>query len=241
MSTLILVRHAQASFGAEDYDKLSELGETQSTLLGGYWVNAQTTFDQVLIGPRLRHRQTAELAERVFRDAGHPWENTESLDKLDEYQGESLIKKALPRLIGEDTHLQNLAAAFADIDHQDPSAKRKAFQRMFEHIMRSWVRGEINEPGVESWQHFTDRITEVIRDIQQRFGRKQTVVAFTSGGVVGAAVGLSFGLSPEKSIETSWMVQNASLTEFTFTPDRFTLSRFNALPHLQYPRLITYR
>ena len=241
MSSLILVRHAQASFGADDYDKLSELGETQSTLLGGYWVNAQSHFDHVLIGPRLRHRETAALAERVFRDAGHPWDEQEHLESLDEYQGESLIKKALPRLIGEDTHLQSLAAAFADIDHEDPSAKRKAFQKMFEHVMRSWVRGEIEEPGVESWQAFTQRITDLVRDVQSRYGRKKTIVAFTSGGVIGAAVGVSLGLSPEKAIETSWMVHNASLTEFTFTEDRFTLSRFNALPHLHYPRLITYR
>ena len=34
MSVVLLVRHGQASFGAEDYDRLSALGEEQSRLLG---------------------------------------------------------------------------------------------------------------------------------------------------------------------------------------------------------------
>ena len=34
MSELILIRHAQASFGHENYDNLSELGHDQATLLG---------------------------------------------------------------------------------------------------------------------------------------------------------------------------------------------------------------
>jgi len=34
MGELYLIRHAQASFGAEDYDKLSVLGCEQSVALG---------------------------------------------------------------------------------------------------------------------------------------------------------------------------------------------------------------
>ena len=34
MSNIYLVRHGQASFGAADYDQLSELGLRQSALLG---------------------------------------------------------------------------------------------------------------------------------------------------------------------------------------------------------------
>ena len=37
MGTLYLVRHGQASFGAADYDNLSELGHRQAVRLGEYW------------------------------------------------------------------------------------------------------------------------------------------------------------------------------------------------------------
>ncbi len=35
MGTLYLVRHGQASFGSDDYDRLSPLGQRQSQRLGG--------------------------------------------------------------------------------------------------------------------------------------------------------------------------------------------------------------
>ena len=37
MGNLYLVRHGQASFLQQNYDKLSPLGEAQSRLLGEYW------------------------------------------------------------------------------------------------------------------------------------------------------------------------------------------------------------
>ena len=36
MAELMVVRHAQASFGTDNYDKLSELGHRQSAVLGAY-------------------------------------------------------------------------------------------------------------------------------------------------------------------------------------------------------------
>jgi broad specificity phosphatase PhoE len=37
MGILFLVRHAQASFLEQNYDKLSALGEAQACHLGEYW------------------------------------------------------------------------------------------------------------------------------------------------------------------------------------------------------------
>ncbi len=60
MGTLYLVRHGQASFGAEDYDNLSELGHKQAVRLGEYWRERGMVFDAVIIGTLNRHRQTWE-------------------------------------------------------------------------------------------------------------------------------------------------------------------------------------
>ena len=60
MSILCLVRHAQASFLTQDYDRLSPLGHEQSRLLGEYCVRHDLHFDRAIIGPRRRHRETAE-------------------------------------------------------------------------------------------------------------------------------------------------------------------------------------
>ena len=53
MGNLYLVRHGQASFGAEDYDNLSELGCKQAVRLGEYFRENGQLFDTVFTGPLL--------------------------------------------------------------------------------------------------------------------------------------------------------------------------------------------
>ena len=60
MGTLYLVRHGQASFGADDYDNLSTLGRQQSVRLGEYWRAKGMTFDAVLVGTLKRQAQTLD-------------------------------------------------------------------------------------------------------------------------------------------------------------------------------------
>ena len=60
MSILHLVRHGQASFGADDYDNLSPKGVQQSIELGKALTKQQSTFDHVIVGPHRRHIQTFE-------------------------------------------------------------------------------------------------------------------------------------------------------------------------------------
>ena len=62
MAELLLVRHGQASFGAADYDKLSELGVEQSRALGRWWSSCQLQVDSLMAGTMRRHRETAEGA-----------------------------------------------------------------------------------------------------------------------------------------------------------------------------------
>ena len=58
MGNLYLVRHGQASFGAEDYDNLSELGRKQAVRLGEYFRDNGQSFDTVFTGTLRRHGQT---------------------------------------------------------------------------------------------------------------------------------------------------------------------------------------
>lgn len=241
MGTLVLVRHAQASFLADNYDKLSSLGETQSTLLGGYLLNMGRSFDRVYVGPRDRQQKTAALVARVFQDAGAPLPEAVLTEALDEYQGEQLLKKSLPRLMTSDVHLQTLAAEFAETEQEGPRVRAKTFQKMFEHVMRDWVNGIVNEEGVEPWSDFRTRIGGFVAMLQDTAAKGESVIAFTSGGSIAGIVQCALALSNEKTIEMSWMVKNSSITELAFNADKFTLSAFNAIPHLQSERLITYR
>ena len=58
MGILYLVRHGQASFGANDYDVLSSTGREQSVRLGEYFKYKGVSFDAALTGSLNRQIQT---------------------------------------------------------------------------------------------------------------------------------------------------------------------------------------
>ncbi len=58
MAQFYLVRHGQASFGTDNYDRLSELGHQQARWLGEYFAERDMGFDALLSGDLVRHRET---------------------------------------------------------------------------------------------------------------------------------------------------------------------------------------
>src|SRR5262245_36260794 len=98
MSTLLLVRHGQASFLSSDYDRLSPMGEEQARRLGQFWAGRRQKIDAVFTGPRERQIRTAVLAGQVCTEAGMHWPEATQLDELDEMQTEALLQKALPTI-----------------------------------------------------------------------------------------------------------------------------------------------
>src|SRR5690242_13164793 len=62
MAVVHLVRHGQASFGAADYDVLSEVGRRQATVVGRELARRGVVPDRVVTGSLLRQRDTASLA-----------------------------------------------------------------------------------------------------------------------------------------------------------------------------------
>ena len=73
MSKLVLVRHGQASFFTDDYDKLSEMGHRQARVLGEYWICHGEHWDEVYHGSLRRQRESAESCGAAFTDAGLPF------------------------------------------------------------------------------------------------------------------------------------------------------------------------
>lgn len=59
MATVYLVRHGQASFGEENYDKLSPKGWEQGRVLGR-WLADKLEPAVVFGGDLVRHRETVE-------------------------------------------------------------------------------------------------------------------------------------------------------------------------------------
>src|SRR5580658_3536153 len=122
MAKLYLVRHAQASFGLEDYDQLSELGLQQSTFIPKHFT---AKFNAIYRGDMLRHQQTLE---KSF-GAG----DAVVLPGLNEFDHKNVLMVHRPEIANRD-------AAFALVASQkDP---KKFMEDQFEEAMLKWIRGE---------------------------------------------------------------------------------------------------
>lgn len=239
MSVLTLVRHGQASFEADDYDRLSALGEQQARLLGKYWANQRLVFDEVYTGPRVRQQKSAELVGIDCQQAGLVWPEPVVLDDLDEYDLDGLFSRFAPRLAQQNSGFAQLMENYRrSVGEQN---RLRDFQRMFESLLRHWQNSGSTDDDVESWPAFRGRVERVIRRVQELSGRGRRAVLFTSGGFIGGATQQALKVSDETALELNWRIRNSSLTEFVFTRDRFTLDSFNMIPHLHDPELWTYR
>lgn len=239
MGRLFLVRHAQASFLSQNYDQLSALGETQARLLGEYWAQRKVVFDRIYMGPALRHRQTAQLVAEAYRKVGRPFPSPAVVEELDEFQGEAVLAQSLPQLLANNARICELHDAMQC--SSSAAAKRANFQRLFQAVISMWVNGEISLPNVESWQEFCARVNCGLSTCLARSGKGEVSAIFTSGGPVSVAVQRALHLSALDTLRVAWMPRNCSFTEFLLSGDRFTLSSFNAFPHLDDEPLLTYR
>jgi broad specificity phosphatase PhoE len=239
MGRLWLVRHAQASFLQENYDKLSKLGEAQARLLGEYWVRHKMQFDRVCSGPCVRQKDTAKLVSDAYRQAGLDFPAPTVLDELDEYDGESVLKHALPGLLEKDARIRALHRAFEE--SKEPAERRKTFQKTFEAVIGLWVNAEISPAGVESWDEFCVRVRSGLKEFLPAGGQGERLAIFTSGGPIALVVQRALDLSSQNTLRVSWMAQNCSYSEFIFSSGRFTMSTFNSFPHLDDPSMQTYR
>lgn len=239
MGRLLLIRHAQASFLSQNYDKLSDLGEKQARLLGEYWARRNTGFDRAWTGPCVRHKDTARLARDACVHAGLQFPEPVVAPEFDEYQGDEVLQRSLPYLLESSDKIRELHGAF---EKSDGSHERfKTFQKMFEAVIGMWVDGKISSDGVESWTEFSVRVNQGLTRFLSAGGHGERVVIFTSGGPIALAVQRALQLTPQNTLQVSWMSQNCSVSEFLFSKGRFTLSTFNSFPHLDDSSLQTYR
>ena len=214
MGTLYLVRHGQASFGADDYDQLSPLGQQQSVRLGEYFAAKGLRFDAALMGTLRRHAQTFA---GICQGAGTalealPWPG------LNEYDSASVIRAIHP----------------APLPRPDtPEAYRHHF-RLLRDGLTQWMNGVVSPQGMPAYDAFVQGITSALEHVRKNH-HGGNVLLVSSGGPISTAVGHVLGTSPETTIELNLRIRNSSVTEFAFTPKRHMLVTYNTLPHLDAP------
>lgn len=236
MSELLLIRHGQATPFEDDTDRLSALGETQARAVGTFLAASGVVPSRVVHGPMVRQRRTAELAAQA---AGEGWPAPELLPGLAEYDGDGLLRWLAPVLAERDADFARLYQDAEALRENELPDRNRAFQKMLERLTDSYLLGETSHPQVETWAEFRGRVHAALANILASEGGS-TVLAFTSGGVIGSVVAGVLD-APERSVlKLNWRVRNASVTRFTFGGGRVSLDSFNETAHLS-PELLSWR
>lgn len=215
MALVYFVRHAQASFGSRDYDRLSGLGREQARWLGEWFAEHDIRFRRVLAGTLVRQRDTAH---EILAAAGCAACPIEINPGLDEYHGTAIWA--------------------AHTGGADPiEAQRgdfKTYWRNFREAMQAWSEDRL--VGVpESWGEFGARVRDALQAATRDTTREDTLLVVSSGGAIGRAIADIVGSPAEVAIELNLQFRNTGFCELISGSGSLRMLSFNAIPHLMRP------
>jgi broad specificity phosphatase PhoE len=220
MPTIHLIRHAQASFGKSDYDRLSPQGERQAMLLGKALVARGVSPDLVVSGSMRRHAQTAALAGF-----------TPEVDKgFDEFDHDQVIIAHKPAYRVRAVLLADLART---------GHPQRAFQEMFTAATERWVQG--GDGYSESFQAFCERSHDAVRRVAERLGKGETAVVFTSGGPIAAVVSRLLSGGDGLWSRLNPVAVNTAITKVVSGRTGLTVVSYNEHGHVDGSELLSYR
>lgn len=236
MGSIYLIRHGQASFGADDYDVLSPLGFRQAEVLGDHLAELGVSFDRCLSGSLRRQQHTATTALQRSVAAGLTAPELEIDPAFNEFDAESIIHGLLPAMLPDEPDALTIM--------RNPKEHRAAFQHLFARIIGRWVSGHYDQPGHETWQGFVDTVRAGLERLLAQAGRGDNIAVFTSGGTITALLHLVTGMPADSAFNMNWQIVNTSLSRLQFRGSEVALASFNSRVHLELlkaPELITYR
>ena len=236
MGSIYLIRHGQASFGADDYDVLSPIGIRQAELLGAHLAQLGIRIDRSLSGDLRRQQHTAKAALSQLHEAGLTVPPLEVDAAFNEFDADAVIRALLPALLPEEPEALHVL--------RNAAQHRAEFQRLFARLIGRWICAEYEQPGLQSWRAFVEQVQAGLNRLLEQAERKQNIAVFTSGGTITALLHLITGVPADKAFELNWQIVNTSLSCLKFRGSQVSLASFNSHVHLQLlkaPELITYR
>jgi broad specificity phosphatase PhoE len=235
MASIYLVRHGQASFGAVDYDQLSELGMRQSTLLGQWLAQTGQEIPLLITGSHRRHQQSSAAClsalsatvagseRRIIQDSG-----------FDEFDHMQVLARYMPQFA------DGLFSAF--LAQQDNP--ERAFQKVFIKAVARWVSGEHDDEYDEPWPAFKVRCNAAMAALLAQIGKGESAWIFTSGGPISVICQQLLGIPDRQIFDLNWALVNTGVTKLLYRPGRISLSYLNNYAHLERASdasLVSYR
>ncbi|MFV3380355.1 histidine phosphatase family protein [Pseudomonas sp. NY15354] len=236
MGNIYLIRHGQASFGADDYDVLSPVGARQSHALGEHLAQLDLRLDRCLAGDLRRQQDTARLTLQAMQAHGCSTPAIETDAAFNEFDADGVIRALLPDLLPQEPDALHIL--------RNGTTHRSEFQRLFALMVQRWHDGEHQSDGLETWQAFTARVQGGLARVLEGADRGDNIAIFTSGGTIAALLHLVTRITPSQAFALNWQIINTSLSHLKFRGNDVVLASFNSQAHVQLlrtPELVTYR
>ena len=215
MAELYLIRHAQASFGTSDYDRLSPLGCRQAGALGEYFRDCAIHFDAVYSGELERQRRTAKIVLGLQPDNVHH----EIDPRLNEIEIDKVFEHLVPQLVETSSNLENFV--------KEGKHSSKDYQKALEIVFKHWVTSDNDYPKLESWAEYSGNVHRALAEIVANEGSGKTVGVFTSGGTIATVVAHVLGVTGNQVYNFYEPLMNCSVTRLLYSGEKMSLSSFN--------------
>jgi broad specificity phosphatase PhoE len=224
---LLLVRHGQASFGAADYDVLSETGVQQAEAVAADLARRGPRVARVVSGSLARQRGTAEP---IAASAGC---RLEIDPRWDEYRSEDILTHHSTSPVRENRPPGSEAPEVTSAD----------FQRIIEAALLLWIEAAADGPCAEPWTAFAGRAAAAMAELGEGLGSGETAVVCTSGGVLAALCVALLAVPPSTFVAFNRVTVNAGISRVAIGRAGATLLAFNEQGHLLGAggSLLTYR
>jgi broad specificity phosphatase PhoE len=224
--TLLLVRHAQASFGSADYDVLSPVGVEQTRLLAA--AIARRDLDVTRIGAGTARRQ---------RDTAQPLARERGLEiDVDERWNEYETEEVLVHHGQQSVSLDGTGAGGGEITSRQ-------FQAVLDGALGAWVASAGETAAAQSWPVFLESRTSALAEFAAGLGHGETGLVFTSGGVIAALGAELLGGHADLFPRLNRVLVNTGITKLAIGRAGTSLISFNEHAHLDDGggALLTYR
>jgi broad specificity phosphatase PhoE len=212
MPAVLLIRHAQGSFGTADYDVLSETGAKQALAVRAGLEARGIEVDRFVSGSLKRQLDT--LA---------PWSDdgveVEVDARWDEYDSEAVIG----------AHAE-LPASPEVREGGPPPMSSRDFQAIVDPALLAWVEADTDG----TWPTFRDDVLDALRELTTSLSSGETAAVCTSGGPIAAVCCHLLGVPATALVAFNRVTINAGITKLAVGRGGTTLVSFNEHAHLSH-------
>lgn len=242
MTTILLARHGQASFGQENYDQLSELGGMQARLLGQHYASTQRRIDAIFSGSLVRQRDSARHFWEAYQPSIIASGNNSTVPIFDSETPDSYMLPLFNEFNHEDVFIKSSpnfasqAAIAAELNKANKPLTRLG--ELFGLAMQRWHAGEHDDDYIESWPTFSHRAQQALTQVRSQvmdlghLEEDSTVLVFTSGGVIAAITAHLLQQGSQTAYQLTQSSVNTGVTAIGFQHPTPQLLSFNEHSHL---------